>query len=137
METKKCKICGVEKPLSDFPTYYHKRHGRYITWPTCRECYNKRQKETCRDKNLYDRHGIYGAQYDLLFEQQSGVCAICSQSETAKDSQGKIRPLAVDHCHTTHKNRGLLCHSCNTGLGYFKDDPELMEKAAKYLRERK
>jgi hypothetical protein len=39
----------------------------------------------------------------------------------------------VDHCHRTHRIRGLLCSRCNTGIGKFNDDPGLLMRAAKYL----
>ena len=47
---------------------------------------------------------------------------------------GKPARLAVDHCHVKGSVRKLLCKSCNNGLGLFKDNPELLEKAADYLR---
>jgi hypothetical protein len=40
----------------------------------------------------------------------------------------------VDHCHTTNNLRGVLCRSCNFGLGHFKDSPERLEAAADYIR---
>lgn len=71
--------------------------------------------------------------YDLTPEKyteqlawQKGVCAIC------KSPPGKRR-LAVDHDTVTKKNRGLLCVRCNVGLGYFKDNPEFLQTAIKYL----
>lgn len=50
-------------------------------------------------------------------------CVICGD-ETA---------LVVDHSHTNHKIRGMLCNRCNQGLGLFRDDPELLEFARVYL----
>jgi hypothetical protein len=41
--------------------------------------------------------------------------------------------LAVDHCHTTGKVRGLLCSTCNTALGSFQDNPAYLKAAIHYL----
>jgi len=60
---------------------------------------------------------------DVEYEALGTCCRICSTKEK----------LCVDHCHTTGKVRGLLCGPCNRGLGLFKDDPNLLLQAAKYL----
>lgn len=65
-------------------------------------------------------------------EEQGGVCAICGNPETDK----RNHRLAVDHCHETDKIRGLLCKSCNIGLGMFKDNTNNLTRAVAYLRER-
>lgn len=65
--------------------------------------------------------------YQYMLENQNGVCAICSNV----DKSG--RALAIDHDHKTGFVRGLLCGSCNRGLGLFRDNPEILLKAAKYL----
>lgn len=74
-------------------------------------------------------YGITDAEYQALLLTQKGLCAICGGPPTRKR-----RSLSVDHCHQTGKIRGLLCGPCNTGLGQFKDLPELLEKALQYLR---
>lgn len=61
-----------------------------------------------------------------MLESQGGNCKICRNKPTR-------RRLDVDHCHDTGKIRGLLCENCNKGLGIFKDDPELFDRAKKYL----
>jgi len=65
-----------------------------------------------------------------MLAAQSGACAICGHSDTSKPN---VFPL-VDHCHATGTVRGLLCMSCNQGLGKFRDNPQLLETAAGYLR---
>ena len=73
--------------------------------------------------------GILGsAGYDALYLKQNGVCAICGQP----NQNGKR--LFVDHCHITGKIRGLLCSFCNSGIGYLKDSPVLLNRAIDYLK---
>jgi len=77
------------------------------------------------------RYGITLEQYEQLLDKQNGVCAICEKAETIK---GKSN-LSIDHCHRTKKVRGLLCDSCNKGLGHFKDNTNLLDRAKSYLLE--
>ena len=81
-------------------------------------------------KRLY---GITGLEYNTLLKKQEGVCAICGTS-TPTLNQDETRPnLYVDHCHTSGAVRGLLCGKCNSGLGQFNDNPELLQAAINYL----
>ena len=97
--------------------------------------YRRRNPEKMREKDYKRQYGIGVDAYEALFERQNGVCAICGQPERAVNGlTGKPRRLAVDHCHTQGHVRGLLCLSCNRGLGYFKDDPKLLLKAADFVR---
>lgn len=92
--------------------------------------------ELLRDYQLKRRFGISYNEYAQQLQAQGGVCAICKQPETAIDSRtGKARLPAVDHNHETKLVRGLLCSSCNLGLGYFNDTPALLRAAAGYLEE--
>lgn len=78
---------------------------------------------------LKRHYGITRADYDRMAKAQNGRCAICGDKEPG----GKFTLWLVDHCHTTKRVRGLLCHRCNMGLGYFKDDPERLRAALAYL----
>lgn len=67
--------------------------------------------------------------YKEILAAQGGVCAICRKFEITK----RTGRLVVDHDHATGKLRALLCHRCNCGLGYFKDNLALMHRAVAYL----
>ena len=84
---------------------------------------------------LKHEYGITLVEYNKILEKQQGICAICKENEKIIDKRtGNPKRLAVDHCHETNIVRGLLCQSCNTALGKFKDKPEIIERAANYVR---
>jgi hypothetical protein len=67
-----------------------------------------------RDRYYRRKYGIGPEHYDMMLNAQEGVCAICSQKETAIDVKtGQIKRLAIDHDHKTGDIRGLLCGVCN------------------------
>jgi hypothetical protein len=71
------------------------------------------------------KYGLSDAEHSKLLLEQNGRCAICGYSN---------RGLVVDHCHGTGKVRGLLCPTCNRGLGNFNDNPLNLDIAAIYIR---
>jgi len=84
------------------------------------------------DKHLQRKYGITIHDYGKMLVAQNGKCAICG-SEEAGNREGQPKAFAVDHDHKTGKIRGLLCESCNQGIGKLKDDPDILRKAADYL----
>lgn len=131
MKTKKCTKCKETKSVLEFSTD-NRRDDSYTCW--CKRCNNKNRREN----ELHCQYGITVKQYELMLKSQNGVCAICNQSETAKDRGGdKVKALAIDHDHKINKIRGLLCHCCNLVLGHAKDNPEILRKAAEYLEKHK
>ena len=82
-----------------------------------------------RRRRLKNVFGITPEQYDFILARQKGRCGICGRLP----HEAGARRLAVDHSHETDAVRGLLCFSCNTGLGNFKDDPLLTNAATCYL----
>lgn len=86
-----------------------------------------RKRLSWRINNFKTKYGLTLAQRDELIAAQGGLCAICGLPP------GKSG-LQIDHDHRTGKVRELLCICCNTGLGKFRDTPELLQKALDYLR---
>ena len=83
-------------------------------------------------KNLMHRYGITVDEYDSMYEEQQGRCAIC-----IADIEQVSKSTHVDHDHATLEVRGLLCQQCNVMLGHSRDIPEVLERAADYLRKYK
>lgn len=156
---KQCRKCGETKSLLSF--YAHRgtkdRKANY-----CKEC-QKATSRAWRAGNVdkvkannaaalakpgaaarrarenkrwwLKLYGLTPDQYEAMLAEQGGVCAICSRAERYIDARtGEPRKLAVDHCHDTGRVRGLLCGTCNRGLGQFEDDRSRLERAAEYLK---
>lgn len=87
--------------------------------------YADNAREYQRNYKLIAKYDLTVDEYQTIFELQSGKCAICKQASN--------KVLVVDHDHETGKVRALLCGTCNSGLGMFKDSPELLDQAARYL----
>jgi hypothetical protein len=85
-----------------------------------------------KNSHLKSRFGIGLSEYAAMAAAQDNKCAICDQPETQKRG-GKVKALAVDHCHTTGKIRGLLCVDCNQAIGKLKVDRNILLSAIRYL----
>ena len=119
---KTCTKCGCTKPQTEFCKYHKSPDG--LNWH-CKSCASK---ASTKYKRL-QATGCTPEMYDSLYTKQSGCCAICG-----KHNSKLKRNLAADHCHDSNKIRGLLCGRCNRGLGYFKDNPDLLFQAISYLK---
>lgn len=86
-----------------------------------------------RIKQVAKHYSLSPSQYFLLIEQQQNKCKICGKEETTVTKQGEVRPLCVDHCHSTGLVRGLLCNHCNSMLGHARDNIETLAKGIAYL----
>lgn len=90
--------------------------------------HKEKYKKAMREYSLKRKFSLSVEDYNSMLKEQDGVCAICKSTCT--------RSLAVDHCHTTGKIRGLLCNNCNRGIGHLKDSILLLESSIRYLKER-
>ncbi len=89
----------------------------------------KKHASRVRRKRLEVTYGITEKDYFDLIHLQDDKCAICKNPI----SSDFTKTTHVDHNHETNKVRGILCHNCNRGLGFFKDDISLLNNAINYL----
>lgn len=94
---------------------------------TYRRNYSQRPhaKQAMRFRKIKQKYGISKEQYEEMVSRQGGLCAICRFPNE--------KPLRVDHNHDTNAVRGLLCDSCNQGIGQLKDDVQILKAAIAYL----
>jgi len=125
---KLCTKCNQIKSLEEFSQSKNEKQAVQYHCKDCNKKYREQKKEKVKDYQLKRKFGLSLDEYQKMLEEQKGVCKICGQVENNKQ-------LAVDHCHTTGQIRGLLCGSCNRGIGYFRDSQDLLLKAVQYLNE--
>lgn len=85
-------------------------------------------RDKMRNRYLLKEYKLTLEEYEIMFKTQEGVCKICNLADIQKK-------LVVDHNHDTGAVRGLLCDSCNLGLGKFKDNQDYLQSAIEYLKE--
>jgi hypothetical protein len=130
-----CTMCNISKKNSEYPKKVGDRRLRKYS-SICKICNKDRWKKYIKSPiklKTYKLKYFFNLSYsdwEFLKLKQSNSCAICKTPENNLD-----RSLAVDHNHLTGKVRGLLCNSCNLGLGKFKDNIEILENALKYMKE--
>lgn len=132
---KTCNICRLVYPASGFYTNKGKSDGLDSQCKLCRKNQGKAWRlanidsviEKSRDKRLRHRYGVTEAEVDAQRDRNKNHCPIC------KKEYPKGKRPHTDHDHVTGKFRDVLCFNCNTGLGMFKDDPEIMQNAIAYI----
>lgn len=132
--TRRCSRCKKTLPVDQFG--FVSRTQRLKSW--CNPCsaayaVKYRAAGRMRGPRLKHSYGISENEYQQMLDTQNGCCAICKRIETRVGRTGAVLPLCVDHNHTTGDIRGLLCSSCNQGLGFMQDDPDRFRAAANYL----
>lgn len=127
-----CPKCITAKLFTQFSRNKRTKSG-YNSW--CKDCirpairdWGRRNRPSLRNTLIKSRYGIDQTEYNVMFEEQKGCCALCKKHQ----SQLK-KTLAIDHCHTTGMVRGLLCGNCIRALGYLQDSIALMQNAIAYL----
>lgn len=102
---KNCEHCNT--PFSPRP---NGRKQRFCKSECCRAAYNAKHPGIGYDYALIRDYGISRARFIELLDIQCNRCLICGRDNVK---------LVVDHDHETGRVRGLLCKSCNGGLGVY------------------
>lgn len=134
------KICKHHGELTSVGVYTHKGRKDLL----CRTCVKESIKKCKAKKGDYQlsyyikNSGIKFSkeEYAQLLNKQNNLCAICKKPESIilVSTHTKPKRLAIDHCHTTKKIRGLLCQKCNTAIGAFGESIEVLQSAIEYLK---
>ncbi len=152
--TKTCSRCKVERETTEFVRQSKRPDGLHVWCKRCCLDYNRdyAKRPGRRDKRIawrkenesYDRaarvqylYGISAERYEALLRAQGGGCAICRD----RDPGGRWDTWHVDHDHGHCPGkkaceicvRGLLCSRCNLALGHFRDNPDNLVAALRYL----
>jgi 5-methylcytosine-specific restriction endonuclease McrA len=94
--------------------------------------WRKDHPETAALYYIRRTYGLSPEEYDAMYTEQDGKCAICGRHQSELNSV-----LNVDHDHETGAIRELLCTTCNGAIGFLQDDPEIVRLAAEYLDKHK
>ena len=147
IQSKTCTKCKLDKSVDAF--YWHSQRKHYI--PACKECISQAGKknfsENREKRNKQNQEWrranpersqvikartngikITWEQFSELKTLQDNKCALC---------QKELEKFHIDHCHDSGEVRGLLCPTCNWGLGLLGDTEETIERALNYLRKLK
>ncbi len=126
----KCKVCRAahyQINKAYHAAYYRANKERAAA---AKAEYRRRHRDDINARRRMRKYNLTSEQFAQLHVRQADLCAICSQPETNK----RASVLSVDHDHATGFVRGLLCSHCNHAIGKLRDSPELLERAADYLR---
>lgn len=111
------KVCGNCKTYLEYSKFHRQgATARDGYQNNCKECNHKRRKFRLVSEDDFNR-------------LESQGCAICGTLEWP----GHHGSAHIDHDHKTGEFRGILCMECNTGIGKFKDSPDLLRRAIEYL----
>ena len=122
--------------VSHYASQWNQEHREQYNqnWKNYYERNAEARRRSVKSADLKKLYNMSIEDYDALLLKQNGVCAICGREERHKSPVDNARKaLAVDHDHETGQVRGLLCASCNRGLGWFGEDAKVLRLAADYI----
>lgn len=145
---KECRRCVIFQPIESFYRRLDKENR-------CKSCVSQLRKiayakdpqkvinrvrrdrlanpEKMRGTKLKQTYGLSLENWNKLYAEQNGVCAVCRKPESTI-WRGRVVNLAVDHDHETLEVRGLLCTKCNRSLGLMDENVDRILSLAEYIK---
>ena len=123
-DLKICLSCGLLLPTQEFPRNQTGIGDRIVRRPRCKPCFDKDSGKRMSTKVRDEYLAAHGPKTGDLWQ-----CPVCKKYSIA----GVNADINVDHDQHTGKPRGLICSSCNTGLGRFKNGEDHLADAIDYL----
>lgn len=119
---KICNICHKLLDTTQFAKNQNGKNNRSVRRPSCNNC--RKILEGMSVKPKVKTEWLKNKPTNVPFE-----CPICRKRTIA----GVTSKIVLDHDHKTGEARAWICDSCNTGIGRFKDDIALLQRAIKFL----
>jgi hypothetical protein len=147
---KTCTNCKQQKELTEFKEVTPKSSPKFRR-NVCKNCIHKAQEKAgiercggekefkdyrhrislrCRMKKLY---GLELEEAENWLVSQGGECKICRMKIGFERRLDRNSVACIDHCHSTNKVRGILCHRCNAAIGLLQESQEIIKSAYEYL----
>lgn len=121
---KICTSCYIEKPIEAFSKNQFGKNNRILRRPVCKECYSKKVKINKTEMKEY----IHRHPRPMIGEEF--ICPICHR----KKIRNFQNDVVLDHSHVDGGVRGWVCSSCNTSIGKFYDDPDTLQRAIDWIK---
>ena len=133
--SSKTKVVEIKRMPGESDKDFRRRYKKewHRVSPKSKEAVDRWQKKN--RETLNTKRSTRNRRIESPSRPRPELCEACGQPETSKHAQtGTLFMLALDHCHKTMKFRGWICFRCNTIAGKAQDDPEILGKIARYLR---
>jgi hypothetical protein len=119
---KICNVCHKLKKTTEFAKNQNAKNNRSVRRPSCKNCRVVMEGigVSREDKIKWNKKKPVNEPFE---------CPVCKKRTIA----GITSKVVLEHDHRTGKAGGWICDSCNTGLGRFKDDVELLKSAIQFL----
>jgi hypothetical protein len=120
---KICNVCHRIHKTDFFDLNQNGKNNRPVRRPSCKDC----RKDidgvamSAKDKKEWEKTKPINTNFE---------CPICKKITIA----GITSKVVLNHDHQSGRILGWICDSCNTGLGRFKDNIEILQRAIDYLK---